>query len=258
MYLFYLDESGEREYESPSRYFVLCAVGVHTKDWKAIHTAISSLKRTYFGTIDVEIKSNWLRIPKERERRYRVPFGISDTELWAFTNKFYGILRIYEVVIIAAVVDKEAMSQQHNQLQAPSSLAYRLVFERIELFLQKNTEGANGIAIYDKITELEIKRKGYENLLYRQHLRYLEQGTDFGEVNRIVEGLLFVPSHENNLLQVPDLCAYNVYRQFREYGEEWHANNQFEHRYEYFKRIEPYLYRSNRGHYAGFGITKYP
>ena len=94
--------------------------------------------------------------------------------------------------------------------------------------------------------------------MYRQHLQYLEQGTDFREVNQIVEGLLFIPSHENNLLQVPDLCAYNVYRQFREYGEEWHVNNQFEDRYEYFQRIEPYLYRSNQGHYAGFGITKCP
>ena len=105
--------------------------------------------------------------------------GISDTELRAFTDKFYDILQVYDdVIIIAAVVDTEAMSQQYNQPQAPSSLAYRLVFERIELFLQKNTEGANGIVIYDKITKLKIKKKGYENLLYRQHLRYLEQGTD--------------------------------------------------------------------------------
>jgi len=28
MYLFYLDESGEREYESGGKYFVLCALGV--------------------------------------------------------------------------------------------------------------------------------------------------------------------------------------------------------------------------------------
>ena len=66
------------------------------------------------------------------------------------------------------------MSQKYNQPQPPSSLAYRLVFERIELFLQKNTEGVNGIVIFDKITELKVKKKGYENLLYRQHLRYLE------------------------------------------------------------------------------------
>ena len=258
MYLFYLDESGEREYESSSRYFVLCAVGIRTKDWKAINTDILALKKTYFGTVDVEIKSNWLRIPKERERRYRVPFGISDTELREFTDKLYDILQAYDTVIIAAVVDKKAMSQQYNQPQAPSSLAYRLVLERIELFLQRNTERMNGIVIYDKITELKIKKKGYENLLYRQHLRYLEKGTDFVQVNQIVEGLLFISSHENNLLQVPDLCAYNIYRQFREFGEEWHAAEHFEHRYEYFKRIEPYLHRSDKGHYAGYGIKKFP
>jgi len=75
-------------------------------------------------------------------------------------------------------------------------------------------QDAFGMILFDKITDLQVMKKGYEDLLTQQHLRYLEKGTEFVRVNRIVEGLLFVQSHENNLLQLADLCGYNIYRQF--------------------------------------------
>ena len=68
MYLFYIDESGEREYTSPGRYFVLTALGVRDRDWKLLNTDVLTLKRTYFGDVGIELKSNWLRIPTERQR----------------------------------------------------------------------------------------------------------------------------------------------------------------------------------------------
>lgn len=44
MYLFYLDESGEREYQSKSRYFILCALGILAQQWKGVNTDILTLK----------------------------------------------------------------------------------------------------------------------------------------------------------------------------------------------------------------------
>lgn len=87
MYMFYLDESGEREYTSPSRYFVLCTFGIKVDDWKDMNTNILTLKKTYFNDITVEIKSNWLRIEKERTKRYIQKYSISPEELTEFTNK---------------------------------------------------------------------------------------------------------------------------------------------------------------------------
>lgn len=257
MYLFYVDESGEREYKSQSKYFALCAMGLPAQEWKAFNTDVLSLKRTYFDDISVEIKSNWLRMPHERQRRYLGRYNITEAELQEFTDKLYDILLGYSVVLIASVIDKQQMRQQYVTPQAPSSLAYRLIFERIELFLQTQVQ-SYGILIFDKITELEMKKKGYENLLARQHLRYLEKGTDFVQVSQIVEGLLFIPSSENNFLQLADLCAYNIYRQFVDHGVEWDTCKEFVNRYHYFARIEPKLYRSPRGEYVGWGLKKFP
>ncbi len=205
VYLFYVDESGEREYTSKGRYFVLTALGVQGQHWKALNSKVLTLKRKYFNDVDVEIKSNWLRMPGERQKRYLARYVITAADLKAFTDELYDVLLAYDVVIIAAVIDKEQMRRQYVSPQSPNSLAYRLLFERIEMFLAKRADNDYGIVIFDKITKLEVEKQGYEDLLSRQHQRYLEKGTDFLPINHIVEGLLFIPSFENNLLQLADL-----------------------------------------------------
>jgi len=257
MYLFYLDESGEREYESQGKYFVLCALGVPVFEWRSLNNDVLMLKNTYFRDPRVEIKSTWLRIPKERQQRYLSRYSITEDELNEFVGKLYDALLSYNVTLIASVINKEQMKGQYKQPQSPSSLAYRLLFERIELFLE-SLQDAFGVILFDKITDLQVMKKGYEDLLTQQHLRYLEKGTEFVRVNRIVEGLLFVQSHENNLLQLADLCGYNIYRQFVMYGEEWDAQQSFTQRYPYFAKIEPKLHCSPKGDYAGYGLKKFP
>lgn len=255
--MFYMDESGEREYTSTSRYFVLCTIGVMVSDWKNINSSILALKKTYFNDVQVEIKSNWLRIPKERDKYYLKPYKISTVELTEFTEKLYDILSSYKIVVIAGVVDKEQMKKQYKTPQSPSSLAYRLVLERIELFLQRR-ENEYGFLVFDKITELELQKKGYEDLLSKQHARYLEKGTDYMPINHIVEGLLLIPSHENNMLQLVDICAYNVLRQFRDYGDGWNPRTGFSGYYSYFQRIIPLLDCQPDGNYVNWGIKKFP
>lgn len=257
MYLFYLDESGEREYASPSRYFVVCTYGVPIEEWKAVNSEVLGLKRTYFNDIKVEIKSNWLRNPGERQRRYHDRYGIAASELAEFTAKLYDAALSHPATIIASVIDKHQMRQRYKVPQSPSSIAYRLIIERVELFL-RNTACDYGVMIFDKITDAQFRRKGYENLLSRQHMGYLEKGTDFVQVSQIAEGLLFIPSHENNILQLADIFAYNVYRQFNEYGDEWDRDRSFSHRYPYFARIEPKLYTDADGRYYGYGLKKFP
>ncbi len=257
MYLFYLDESGEREYESKGRYFVLCALGLPVSEWRVLNNDVLMLKNTYFRDPRVEIKSAWLRIPQEREKRYISRYKITEGELNEFVGKLYDALLSYNITIMASVIDKEQMQNQYERPQSPSSLAYRLILERIELFLD-GIPNAFGMILFDKITDLQVMKKGYEDLLTQQHLRYLEKGTEFVGVNRIIEGLLFIPSHENNLLQLADLCSYNIYRQFVMYGDEWDAQHRFTNRYPYFEKIEPKLHRSQSGDYSEYGIKKFP
>ena len=49
-YLFYVDESGQREYGKTSRYFALCGLGLPVESWRLLSSDINALKVLYFGT----------------------------------------------------------------------------------------------------------------------------------------------------------------------------------------------------------------
>jgi hypothetical protein len=55
--------------------------------------------------------------------------------------------------------------------------------------------------------------------------------------------LLFISSSENNFLQVADLCAYDLFRQFKDHGEEWDSPTADKWPlYRYFSRIVRQFY----------------
>ena len=86
MYFFYFDESGSRD-PSPGtakkpkdHLYVLHAVGMYEGQWRPFETEFSGLKleladrlsrqgKGGFELADCEVKSNWVRIPGEREKR---------------------------------------------------------------------------------------------------------------------------------------------------------------------------------------------
>lgn len=259
-YLFYVDESGQREYGSgTSRYFALCAVGIPVESWQLLNTNIYNLKQSYFGTPTVEIKSSWLRQPASARKRYLEPYHIAEESLRECVNRLYEVLDNPAVALFASVVDKIQMSEKYSVPQNPSSLAYRHIFERFQHFLETQGDNSYGVVIFDKIHDATFREKGYENLLARQHLRYLQQGTDFVEINNIVEGLLFISSADNNFVQLVDLCAYDVFRQFKEHGAQWdEPTGEQWPLYGYFRRILHKFYRGPGGMLAGYGIKKYP
>jgi len=78
-------------------------------------------------------------------------------------------------------------------------------------------------------------------------------------IDNIVEGLLFIPSSENNFVQLADLCAYNLFRQFRDHGRQW--DEPVTDRwplYSYSGRIVHQFYTGPGDVLSGFGIKKYP
>jgi hypothetical protein len=161
-------------------------------------------------------------------------------------------------VFFASVVDKVQMTEIYSQPESANSLAYRLIFDQFQRFLGQTAE-RYGLVIFDKITDASFKSKGYENLLIRQHLRHMEQETCFAQIQSIVEGLLFIPSAENNFIQLADLCAYNVFRQFKEQGRGWdNPDNTVWPMYKYFRRIIGQFYVRKDGLLNGWGIQKYP
>lgn len=258
-YLFYIDESGQREYGRTSRRFVLCGLSIPVTDWQLLNNDVHTLKQSYFGSPAVEIKSSWLRNPTDCKARYLNRFGITEAKLTEFVDRLYHILNRPSICLFATVIDKVQMGEKYVTPQNPSSLAYRLIFERFQQFLETRDPPCYGVVIFDRIDDANFRTKGYENLLTRQHLRYLQQGTDFVQVDNIVEGLLFIPSSENNFIQLADLCAYNVYRQFRDHGREWdQPTSERLPLYGYFERIVHRFYTGPNGLLSGYGIKKFP
>ncbi len=258
-FLFYIDESGQREYGQTSRYFVLCGLGVPVEAWQLLNNNTHALKLSYFGTPAVEIKSAWLRRPEARHKHYLGPYGITEAKLDECVTRLYQILGHPSLVLFASVVDKVQMASTYATPQNPSSLAYRHIFERFQHFLETREDATYGIVIFDKIHDATFQAKGYENLLTRQHLRYLQQGTDFVQIDNIVEGLLFIPSSENNFVQLADLCAYDIFRQFKDHGKQWDSPAADSWPlYGYFSRIIHQFYTGPGNALSGYGIKKYP
>ena len=76
-HLLYVDDSGTKEYSSTgsygagnTRYFVFGGPFLEVEHAKRLTEQIRRLKQETFKTESVEIKSNWLRLEREREARY--------------------------------------------------------------------------------------------------------------------------------------------------------------------------------------------
>lgn len=67
-------------------------------------------------------------------------------------------------------------------------------------------------------------------------------------------------SSHSDLVQVADLAAYNVHRQFRDFGEEWELGGDQQRlpTYPYFQRIIGKFRTGDGGRVQGYGIAKVP
>jgi hypothetical protein len=62
-----------------------------------------------------------------------------------------------------------------------------------------------------------------------------------------------------NLVQVADIVAYNVMRQFRDHGEEWETRSLLSlPTYDWFRRICGKFRQGPDGRIQGYGVVKLP
>ena len=122
MYLFYIDESGNRDigHIEQERFYVLTAVGMYEGRWKRFYFDIASPKNRIISRIakaygitldfatDAEVKSTLLRNEKARQNH---PFSLYQTEdeRMGLVNEFYGQLEKNNVVLISVVIDKKCI-----------------------------------------------------------------------------------------------------------------------------------------------------
>lgn len=139
----YIDDSGTKEYAErgetygrgggKSRYFVFGGVLLPEPSAGILGEQIAETKRFFFGTENVEIKSNWLRFPAERERRYLQPFSLSEAALKNFVDEYYEIVAKADLQLIVAVVDKQHVQEVYEgkPLWYAPAIAYEVLMQRV-------------------------------------------------------------------------------------------------------------------------------
>ena len=243
MYLFYIDESGNRDigHIEQERFYVLTAVGMYEGHWKRFYfdiaypknRIISRIAKTYGITLDfatdAEVKSTLLRNEKARQNH---PFSLYQTEdeRMGLVNEFYGQLEKSNVVLISVVIDKKCIvpdSKLADQ-QELHNKAWELLCERVESFMKECHSKHKAILVTDDTD----KQKNLQTT--RAHVNLYRKGASSGlTLKHIIEMPMFVSSATCVGVQLADLCCY-VYRRFKD-------NNP---NYPFFKRIEPFFYNS--------------
>jgi hypothetical protein len=216
----YIDDSGEKEYgEKTSRYFVYAGVVLAANKEASIVGELTAAKQRTFGTPDVELKSNWLRIPREREKHYIKPYGVSDGELTAFVDWLWGWIKDSDLSLVAAVIDKTQMQARYANPWHPSATGYQFLLQRYQKHLER--AGAWGQVTVDSMDGASPALNQWRDLLRNQHRRLKKDGCSITKLRftHVADELRFGNSARFNQLQIADLTAYNVFGQFRDYGE---------------------------------------
>jgi len=239
LYKVFIDESGKKEYITPyskefakspplfqhypdfwrDNYFVLCGVRIKQENLNCINKDINNLKKNYFKTHKVEVKSDWLRNPYQRKKHYLDIYGISPEKLNEFGDKFVDLIADYKekLKLFGIVFDKRFYGDAKRQTSEGNPLlkTVQCLLERLEyaggynilVFDQMESSLKLTIGQHDKILNVFRKNVGMEKIFVDKYTK--------------ITDIKFMKSYQENFLQVADICAYNIFRQFVEHGREW-------------------------------------
>jgi hypothetical protein len=246
MYIFYIDETGnldtkgihpgmDEKYSKKDWLYVLTGLGIFEHKWRKFYDPIAAKKRellqglgTPISLDECEIKSNWIRIEKERNNH---PFLslLSEADVNDLIKTYYRQLLSIPAAIVSVVIDKRYL-QNFMDASKLHRKAWELLCERIENFMRERHPKHKAILVTDDVTK-------QANLsLARKHAYFLESGTSANCMfKQIIEMPLFVRSELSEGIQAADLCSYNVY----------HVMRYQKMVYPYFDEICPLFYNSS-------------
>ena len=269
-HVLYVDDSGTKDYSATpdrygmrgcSRHFVFGGVLINIDVAGQMTARIAELKSGCFGNASVELKSSWVRNPQMAQQKYLAPYGISPTELDNLLEALYQLILDTDLKPIAAVVDKVHMHEVYGtNAHYPAAVAYECLLQRAEYEMRRC--GGNAAVRVDLMSGKTPDGDNHQDLIKTQHdyLRKngsrLLRGYSFGRIEGEVR---FWNSAKSNLIQVADITAYNILRQFRDNSSEWDdpLSKQVPV-YEPLGRLLPKYCADANGEVQGFGIVKFP
>lgn len=207
MYLCYIDESGNtgnnlKDKNQP--YLVLTALMVPPGNIKEIEDDIRSLGYKYFGAesrnTDFEFHGDAIYNARKKDRYFhKLPLD----KRFEILNELVAIAIKHESIKLGYIsMEKQKYYGKLNIQQS----AFHLLIEKIEERLQGGLD-SYCLLIADEQDELE--QKLIDDLDY-----FKQHGTNFGyksiSINRIIDSVHFVQSHNNYLMQLTDVLCYLI------------------------------------------------
>lgn len=147
-----------------------------------------------------------------------------------------------------------------NAWYAPTA-AYDALMQRA---VQAVPDGSSLSVTADDISGRTPKHNEYKELLSKHHAQLQQRGSTLVRsisFSCLTGPVRFMNSQHSDLIQVADLAAYNVHRQFRDFGTEWETPMKRGvplPTYAYFNRISGKFRKDGNGRIQGFGIVKFP
>jgi hypothetical protein len=258
-YLAYCDESGQRDYgPGTDKYFVVAGVLVPADEAPHLEDELRGLKRAFWGKPDIEIKSNWIRIPDNRAKHYTRPHGFGLKEIDSLVSALYSWLKNAPVKLLAGVVDKPLMQSKYITPHYPGSVSYTMFLQRFQKFLSKRS--ASGSVVFDDPAGKSPGGFEWRSLLQRQHANLKRNGCPYTRTQfSAVGAITFTDSRSSVFVQVADLVAYNTFRQFRDHGRDWdNPSGASLPLYTHFETLVPLFDMGPQQQFGGFGVAKWP
>jgi hypothetical protein len=264
----FIDDSGDKDYRDDGEYsrtggptplFVFAGLVASPLEASGIEQSMRTLKRQTFGTPDVEVKANWLKRPRERTRRYLEKYKITEAELTMFTNALYEIVSDADCQLVGCVVNKKEVQNLYGKsAYHPPAIAYECLLQRAQKEMA-SCDGTISVTV-DHMTGATPAGNQHKLNLKRQHEILRKRGSNLIRgvtFDRIEGGLSFKDSKDDERLQLADLVAYSIYRQFLDYGPDWEDESKSLEVYEYLARVLKKFWNRD-GVVPGYGIVKFP
>lgn len=282
LYKVFVDDSGSKEYSVPytrdfvtnppdfegnesfwrENYFVLSGVRIKQSDIAELNTEINELKIAFFGTHKVEIKSTWLRIPDKRKKHYLDPYGITAEQLNKFGEDLMDFIAGHadKLKVFGIIFDKRYYGDAKRSTGDgnPFLKSMQVLMEKI------NRAGNINLISFDQFESSLSLEKGNHKKVVGIFKDNHGMETVFTSEYSNIAAIDFKKSSDENFLQIADICAYNIHRQFMIHGREWCGERKGDdgkkvlETYDYFEKICCNLYADGRGIVRGRGLTCIP
>jgi hypothetical protein len=264
---FYVDDSGTKEYADDRAYsakgdgktpfFTYGGLLMPLSEELTLERELLALKRDCFKTTDrIEIKANWLRRKEQREKRYLRKYNIDEQRLTRFVNDVYTLILEANCQLIAAVVDKASVQARYKTPWYAPTISYECLSQRVQIEMDRK-DGVAHVTV-DTMDGATPGSNQYQDLLEKHHKSLVTNGSKLQAGMKIdrLAGINFANSAYDERLQLADLVAYAVYRQFVDDPQCMRATGTPS--YEYLARLLPRFANDGGAKVAGYGIAIFP